>query len=132
MKVPWKWLNEYVELDWTPEEACERLTLAGVKVEELTYEKVDLSGVVSALVEDVSPHPSRPDLRVGLLSTGTGRFTVVSGAPGLLKGNMVLWPYPVHVYRAEWLSRQKRGRSRVPRDGRLLQRNSRRGGTQAR
>ncbi|MGI6666260.1 MAG: phenylalanine--tRNA ligase subunit beta [Bacillota bacterium] len=94
MKVPWKWLNEYVELDWTPEEACERLTLAGVKVEELTYEKVDLSGVVSALVEDVSPHPSRPDLRVGLLSTGTGRFTVVSGAPGLLKGNMVLLAVP--------------------------------------
>ncbi|NLA61435.1 MAG: hypothetical protein GX863_10175, partial [Firmicutes bacterium] len=64
MKVPWKWLNEYVDLDWTVEETCERLTLLGVKVENLTLEKLDLSGVVSALVEDVSPHPSRPHLKV--------------------------------------------------------------------
>jgi phenylalanyl-tRNA synthetase beta chain len=94
MKVPWKWLNEYVELEWTPEEACERFTHAGVKVEDLVYEKVDLSGVVTALVEDVSSHPSRPNLKVGILSTGAGRYTVVSGAPGLAKGNVVLLAAP--------------------------------------
>jgi phenylalanyl-tRNA synthetase beta chain len=94
MKVPWKWLNEYMELDWTVEETCERLTHAGVKVENLTFEKLDLSGVVSALVEDVSRHPSRPDLKVGTLNTGTKRYTVVSGAPGLARGNIVLLAAP--------------------------------------
>lgn len=94
MKVPWKWLNEYVDLDWTVEETCERLTLLGVKVENLTLEKLDLSGVVSALVEDVSPHPSRPHLKVGTLNTGSRRYTVVSGAPGLVEGNIVLLAAP--------------------------------------
>jgi phenylalanyl-tRNA synthetase beta chain len=94
MKVPWKWLNDYIDLPWAPEEACERFTQAGVKVEELRCEKLDLSGVVSALVEDVGTHPQRPNLKVGTLNTGRGRFTVVSGAPGLVKGNIVLLAVP--------------------------------------
>ncbi|HHY75246.1 MAG TPA: phenylalanine--tRNA ligase subunit beta [Firmicutes bacterium] len=94
MRVPWTWLKEYVDLDWTVEETCERLTHAGVKVENLVYEKLDLSGVVSALVEDVSTHPARPDLKVGTVNTGEGRYTVVSGAPGFEKGNLVLLAVP--------------------------------------
>lgn len=94
MKVPWKWLNEYVDLPWSPEEACEKLTLAGVKVEEVRHEKVDIKGVVSAIIEDVAAHPSKPGLKVGTLSTGAARYVVVSGAKGLAKGNTVLLATP--------------------------------------
>ena len=32
MRVPWKWLNEYVNLPGDPQEAAHRLTMAGVCV----------------------------------------------------------------------------------------------------
>ena len=117
MKVPWKWLNEYMELDWTVEETCERLTHAGVKVENLTFEKLDLSGVVSALVEDVSRHPSRPDLKVGTL---TQAQTVHRGErrSGLARGNIVLWPRRLGFRRV--LLDQGFRRNRVSRHGRVL------------
>lgn len=97
MKVPWKWLNEYVRLPWDIDEAVRRFTLAGLKVEGYTEEKAGIAGVVTAKVVEVSAHPARSGLKVGLLSTGKERFTVVSGAPGLMAGNIVLLATPGSV-----------------------------------
>ncbi len=94
MNIVWNWLKEYVELPWDPEEAVRRFTMAGLKVENLSKETLDLEGVVSARVLDVVPHPQRADLRVGTLYDGKDRFSVVSGAPGLQKGNTVLLAVP--------------------------------------
>jgi phenylalanyl-tRNA synthetase beta chain len=94
VKVPWKWLAEYVDLPWDAEEAAKRLTLAGVKVEGVSYEKAEISNVVTARVVEVSPHPRKQGLNVGLLDTGKERFSVVSGAPGMVVGNIVLLAKP--------------------------------------
>lgn len=94
MKVVWKWLNDYAEIPWDPEEAAERFTMAGLKVESMEYDRLDLSGVVSAKVIEVRPHPKRPDQKVGILYDGSNSFTVVSGAPGLNKDNVVLLARP--------------------------------------
>lgn len=94
MKVPWKWLAEYVDLPWDAEEAAKRLTLAGVKVEGVSYEKAEISNVVTAKVVEVSPHPLKQGLNVGVLDTGKERFSVVSGAPGMAAGNIVLLAKP--------------------------------------
>lgn len=94
MKVPWKWLNDYVKLPWTPEEAAVKLTMIGLEVEDLTHEQLDVSGVVSALVKDIRPHPDRKGHKVGKLDAGGQVFTVVSGAQGFAKGNVVLLAKP--------------------------------------
>ncbi|MGE5578488.1 MAG: phenylalanine--tRNA ligase subunit beta [Bacillota bacterium] len=94
MKVPWKWLAEYVDLPWDAEEAAKRLTLAGVKVEGVSYEKAEISNVVTAKVVEVSSHPRRQGQNVGILDTGKERFSVVSGAPGMAVGNTVLLAKP--------------------------------------
>ncbi len=94
MKVVWKWLNDYVEIPWDPEETAKRFTMAGLKVESMEYESLDLSGVVSAKVIEVKPHPKRPNQKVGVLYDGSQRFTVVTGAPGLAQDNVVLLAKP--------------------------------------
>jgi phenylalanyl-tRNA synthetase beta chain len=103
VKVPWKWLNKYVELPWEPEEAARRFTLAGLKVEtlghssadaQLSHEKAELSSVVTGKVRSIVPHPRRPDLNVGLVDVGRERLSIVSGAPGFAAGNTVLVAVP--------------------------------------
>ena len=90
MRVPWTWLNEYVDLPWDPQEAAHRLAMAGINVEELTHEKLGVSSVVSAKILDVKPHPRNPGQKIGLLDTGTERLQIVSGAPGFKQGNITL------------------------------------------
>lgn len=94
MNIVWNWLKEYVDLPWDPEEAVKRFTMAGLKVEDMRKETLDLAGVVSARVLDIVPHPNRADLRVGTLYDGKDRFSVVSGAPGFQAGNIVLLAVP--------------------------------------
>jgi len=94
MKVPWKWLKEYVPLPWDPEETARRFTEAGLKVENLTHERLGVSGVVSARIVQVRPHPKRPGLRVGVLDIGKERLTVVSGAKNFRDGRVVLLALP--------------------------------------
>ncbi|MGI6660608.1 MAG: phenylalanine--tRNA ligase subunit beta [Bacillota bacterium] len=94
MRVPWTWLNEYVDLPWDPQEAAHRLAMAGINVEELTHEKLGVSSVVSAKILDVKPHPRNPGQKIGLLDTGTERLQIVSGAPGFKQGNITLVAKP--------------------------------------
>ncbi len=94
MNIVWNWLREYVDLPWDIHEAVRRFTMAGLKVENLTEERLDAQGVVSALVLDISPHPKREDLKVGTLYDGHDKFTVLSGAPGFCAGNRVLLARP--------------------------------------
>jgi phenylalanyl-tRNA synthetase beta chain len=94
VKVPWKWLTEYVDLPWDPEEAVKHFTMAGLKVEGLSKERAELSGVITAKVLEISAHPKRPDLKVGLLDIGRERLSVVSGAPAFYVGNTVLVAVP--------------------------------------
>ncbi|HHY11270.1 MAG TPA: phenylalanine--tRNA ligase subunit beta [Firmicutes bacterium] len=90
MRVPWTWLNEYTDLRWDPQEAAHRLTMAGINVEGLSYEKLEISSVVSAKVLDVKPHPRKPGQQIGILDAGTEKLQIVSGAPGFKKGNIAL------------------------------------------
>jgi phenylalanyl-tRNA synthetase beta chain len=94
MNIVWNWLNEYVDLPWDIEEAVKRFTMAGLKVENLSKETLDLEGVVSATVLDAKPHPTRADLTVGTVYDGKECLSVVSGAPGFRSGATVLLAVP--------------------------------------
>jgi hypothetical protein len=39
MQVPYRWLEEYIELGPSPVEVAEHLTMAGLEVEEIVYER---------------------------------------------------------------------------------------------
>ena len=101
MKVPISWLSDFVEIDLPIEQLAQRLTIAGLEVEEVRYAGLPLpaaktrpgtkiSGlawdpakiVVGAILE-VLPHPNADRLVLCRLDDGEREHTVLTGAPNL-------------------------------------------------
>jgi len=89
MRVPLKWLTEYVACDWAPERIAERLTMAGVEVGSIERLGEAWEQVSVALVTDVQPHPNADRLRLVTVDLGGETATVVCGAPNVAVGQKV-------------------------------------------
>jgi phenylalanyl-tRNA synthetase beta chain len=85
MRVSYRWLCELLpELKASPEELGERLTLAGLEVEDRSELGDGLGPVVLAAVRKIEPHPRREQLRLVTVDRGGGKEErVVCGAPNL-------------------------------------------------
>jgi phenylalanyl-tRNA synthetase beta chain len=91
MKVPLSWLRELVEVDVPVAELRQRLTMAGLEVEEVHRVGSDWRDVTIARIADLEPHPRRESLNVARVDLGGRGATVVTGAPNLKVGDVV--PY---------------------------------------
>jgi len=89
MRVPLKWLSEYVDLTLDPVELAGRLTIAGAEVGEVITTGGDWSGVTVGRVVDVSRHPSADRLVLATVDVGGEQHTVVCGAPNVAAGQKV-------------------------------------------
>lgn len=89
MRVPLKWLADYVSTDWTPERIAERLTLSGTEVGAVEYVGASWDSVQVALVTAVQPHPNADRLRLVTVDLGAESATVVCGAPNVAVGQKV-------------------------------------------
>ncbi len=89
MKFPESWLRSFCNPDWTTEQLSERLTMAGLEVEEVTAAAPPFTGVVVGQVLSVAPHPNADRLRVCEVDTGSGVHTIVCGAPNVAAGMRV-------------------------------------------
>ena len=90
MKLPLKWLNEFVSVDATVEEIARRLTVAGLEVENIERVAASFSGVVVARVLEAGKHPNADRLSLCQVDAGpAGRFSVVCGAPNVRSGMTV-------------------------------------------
>ncbi len=105
MKIPLKWLEDYVPLTAPVAELAERLTLAGLEVSgarliglpppEGLRVKAEEEGpvwdrdkIVVARVVEVQPHPNADKLKLPVVEYGEGRVkTIVTGAPNLKVGD---------------------------------------------
>ncbi|MBI4636230.1 MAG: phenylalanine--tRNA ligase subunit beta [Candidatus Rokubacteria bacterium] len=97
MKVPYRWIREFVPLDLTPSEAADRLLNAGIEVASVTPLAPDVRGVVIGAIEAVERElPSSHGHRLLLcrVSTGRERFAVVSGAPNTAVGSRAAFAPP--------------------------------------
>ncbi len=94
MRVPLKWLAEYVDVaDVDADELAERLTLTGLEVEAVeTFGPVE--GVVVGAVRAVEPHPAADHLTVCTVATTDGEHQVVCGAPNVAPGLCVPYALP--------------------------------------
>ena len=91
MRVPLKWLSEYVDLTLDAPELAQRLTIAGVEVGDIITTGT-WDGVVVAEVEKVDPHPNADRLVLATVDTGTGEHPrVVCGAPNIATGQKVAY-----------------------------------------
>lgn len=85
MLVPLSWLREYVDLNQPVEKIADRLTLAGMEVEEIKREGDwwDPATIVVGRVVSVKQHPNADRLTLVDIDYGSGVEQVVTGAPNL-------------------------------------------------
>jgi phenylalanyl-tRNA synthetase beta chain len=91
MKVPCRWLAEYVDIGVSKEEVlnlAERLTLAGLEVEEITYTG-RLAGAVVGRVIDHRAHPNSDHLSLCRLDLGQEEVEVICGAANVVADALV-------------------------------------------
>lgn len=64
MKVPVKWLKDYVDIKVSPKELADALTLSGSKVEELITSGEEITNVVTGKIIKIEKHPDADTLVV--------------------------------------------------------------------
>ena len=88
MKAPINWLKQYVDIDAPAAELAHRLTMAGVEVSAIEtvggWDNIAVGEVVNK-----EPHPQADRLKLVTVETGSGRQTVVCGAPNVSIGQKV-------------------------------------------
>src|SRR6185436_3906022 len=89
MKVTIKWLRQYVDFDWSPEELAERLTMLGIEVESMQKLGGEFEGVVVAQVTTRDKHPNADKLSLCRVADGKGERQIVCGAQNFKAGDKV-------------------------------------------
>ncbi|AHB13074.1 phenylalanine--tRNA ligase subunit beta [Dehalococcoides mccartyi] len=91
MKIPLKWLKEYLPADMTPAELAERMTMAGTEVTVLNSHKDKWPNVYVGQIMEVNRHPNADRLVLVKVDWGQGQETVVTGAPNCKAGDKVVF-----------------------------------------
>ncbi len=89
MKVPVKWLREYVDIAPPPAELAERLTMAGLEVKAVQVTGDNWGNIVVGQITAINPHPNADRLLLPTVNLGAESETVVCGAPNLKVGDKV-------------------------------------------
>lgn len=95
MKVSLKWLNQYVDLhDLSAEEIADKLTFAGIEVEEY-YPLAKATNLVIGEIKSCEKHPDSDHLHILQVDEGTfGVKQIVCGAPNAREGLKVIVAQP--------------------------------------
>ena len=98
MRISHNWLREYVPHPWDWRELVDRLTMAGLELEEVDDLGRRLRGVVVGEVKECEHHPNADRLSVCRVDLGEegGHRTIVCGAPNVAAGQKVAVVVPGH------------------------------------
>jgi phenylalanyl-tRNA synthetase beta chain len=91
MRVPLSWLRDFVDIDLTPEQLAERLTLLGMEVKHIERWGADWENVVTGELLTVEKHPraDRLSLTTVTLGDGTEPLSIVCGATNIAPGQRI-------------------------------------------
>jgi len=89
MKIPIKWLKDYVKITLPVKKLADRLTLAGFEVSEIVSTGGNWENVVVGQITSINPHPNADKLRLATVNLGSREQTVVCGAPNLTIGDKI-------------------------------------------
>ncbi|MCS7240380.1 MAG: phenylalanine--tRNA ligase subunit beta, partial [Candidatus Bipolaricaulota bacterium] len=88
-----RWIAEYADLpEISQDELFERLTLAGLEVEEAWI--LSAHGVFVGQILGVEPHPHAQNLKICQVQVGSEFYTTVCGAPNVAPGLLVPYALP--------------------------------------
>ena len=91
MRVPLSWLSEFVDVDLTPEQLAERLTLLGMEVKTIERWGADWENVVTGELLTVAKHPRADRLSLTTVTLGDGQapLEIVCGATNITPGQRI-------------------------------------------
>jgi len=89
MKVSFNWLRDFVDIDQTPAELAEMLTMGGLEVEGLEHRGHGLDNIAVSRILNILPHPNADRLSICKLDVGKDEVSVVCGAPNITTGMVV-------------------------------------------
>ena len=89
MKVTYNWLREFVDVNASPEDIANRLTSAGMEVEEIIYQNAHLHDVVVGRILKIEKHPQADKLVVCQVDIGKEITQIITAATNVFEGAIV-------------------------------------------
>jgi len=80
VRVSYKWLQEFVDIDISPQELADRLTLAGITVEGVLEIGEGVEKVFTGRIESITQHPNADKLVVTSVDVGTEKLQIITSA----------------------------------------------------
>ena len=98
MLVPIEWPKDYIDLDVTTEEFCDRMIMSGSNLETCEHFCEEMENVVVGKIEKIEKHPDADKLVVCMLNVGKEEpVQIVTGAQNVFEGALV--PVALHKSR---------------------------------
>ena len=94
MKVPYNWINDYVDIKVTPHELGDILTLTGSQLEEVVIQGDQIKNVVVCHIVKIEKHPDADRLSVCQVNIGSEEIQIVTAATNMKEGDKV--PVALH------------------------------------
>ena len=95
MRVPVKWIRDYVDIDISAKELADKMTMSGTKAETVEYPGEEISNVVVGKIEEITKHPDADKLQVTQINVGKDELVqIVTGASNISVGDVV--PVAMH------------------------------------
>lgn len=90
MLVPVKWLKDYVDINVSPKELADRLTMSGSKVEELIVTGDEIQKVVTGKLVKIEKHPDADKLSICTVDIGKEEpIQIVTAATNMKEQDVV-------------------------------------------
>lgn len=89
MKISYNWLKEFVDINVSAEELAEKLTSAGMEVEEIIYQNKNLHDVVVGKILKIEKHPQADRLVVCQVDIGSEVTQIITAATNVFEGALV-------------------------------------------
>ncbi|AOR23969.1 phenylalanine--tRNA ligase subunit beta [Clostridium taeniosporum] len=116
MKVPFSWLQDYVDINVSPKELGDKLTLTGSQLEELIIQGDVINKVVTGKITKIEKHPDADKLSICQVDIGTETIQIVTAATNMKEQDVV--PVALHGSTLADGSKIKKGKLRgVPSNG---------------
>ena len=94
MKVPYSWLKDYVEINVSPKELGDKLTLTGSQLEELIVQGDIIKNVVTGKITKIEKHPDAEKLSICQVNIGSEEIQIVTAATNMKEQDIV--PVALH------------------------------------
>ncbi len=89
MKANIEWLKEYSDIDITPTELGDILTMTGSKVETIEQKGNDIKNVVVGKILEIKKHENSDHMVITKVDIGDEIVQIVTGAPNVKEGDIV-------------------------------------------